>query len=118
MYADPYAVLGLARTASALDIKKAYFMRVREHPPERDSQGFQRVRAAYDALRTPAARAETDRQLIQPPPPYQPPRRLPPPDLAFHPADRWLDAQRDSDLERTDFRSDFRPIPDLSEGSI
>jgi len=56
--------------------------------------------------------------LIQPPPPYQPPRRLPPPDLAFHPADRWLDAQRDSDLERTDFRSDFRPIPDLSEGSI
>lgn len=115
---DPYSVLGLAREASAIDIKKAYFTRVREFPPERDPAGFQRIRAAYDALRTPAARAETDRQLIQTLPPYQAPRRLPPPDLSFHPEDRWLDARRDSDLERSDFRGDFRPIGDLNEASI
>jgi curved DNA-binding protein CbpA len=115
---DPYAVLGLSRQASMVDIKKAYFKLVREHPPERDPEGFQRLRTAYEALRTPAARAITDRQLIQPPPPYVPPRRLPPYDLEYHPEDRWLEARRGSDLERTDFTADFRPIPDLNEVSI
>lgn len=118
MNSDPYVVLGLTRQATALDIKKAYFVLVRMYPPERDPHGFQRIRAAYDALRTPIARAETDRQLTQAPPPYVPPRRLPPPDLAVRLEDRWLEARRDSELERTDFRADFRPIPELSEGSI
>lgn len=115
---DPYAVLRLTRQATALDIKKAYFMLVREFPPERDPAGFKRIRAAYDALRTPAARAETDLKLVQPPPPYTPPRRLPQPDLTFHAEDRWLEARSSSDLERTDFRADFRPIPQLHEDSI
>ncbi len=115
---DPYAVLHLSRQATALDIKKAYFVLVREYPPERDPAGFKRIRAAYDALRTPAARAETDLALLQPPPDYTPPRRLPQPDLSFHPADRWLEARTSSDLERTDFRADFRPIPNLDEDSI
>lgn len=115
---DPYTVLGLTRQAAALEIKKAYFTLVRQHSPERDPEGFQRIRAAYDALRTPEARANTDRQLIQPLPPYVPPRRLPVPDLTFHPEDRWIDARRNSDLERTDFQTDFRPIPDIGEASI
>ena len=113
--ADPYAVLGLNRQATALDIKKAYFTLVRQYPPERDPAGFQRIRAAYEALRTPAARANTDRQLIQAPPPYVPPRRLPSLDLAFHPADLLVEARHNSDLDRTDFQADFRPIPDLRE---
>lgn len=111
---DPYKVLGLSRQASMTDIKQAYFTLVREHPPERDPDSFKRIRAAYDALRTPEARANTDRQLIQLPPPYQPPR-LPALDLAFHEADRWWSARQHSDLTRTDFSADFRPVPDDEE---
>jgi curved DNA-binding protein CbpA len=109
---NPYSVLGLTPHASMIDIKRAYFGRVRMHPPETDPEGFQRIRAAYEALRTPASRAVTDRQLIQPPPPFSLARRLPPLDLDFHPADRWAEARGASDLDRTDFSDDFRPVPD------
>ncbi len=115
MDADPYTVLGLTRLVSMLEIKKAYFTLVRDHPPERDPDGFRRIRDAYEALRTPTARANTDRQLIQPPPPFTVPRRLAQPDLTFHPEDQWLDARQHSDLERFDCQKDFRPLPDLSE---
>jgi curved DNA-binding protein CbpA len=115
MDADPYTVLGLTRLATMLDIKKAYFKLVRDHPPERDAEGFRRVRSAYEALRTPTARADTDRQLIQSPPPFTAPRRLPQPDLTFHPEDQWLEARRSSDLDRFECQKDFRPLPDLSE---
>jgi len=43
---SPYAILGVERTATEAEIKRAYFARVREHPPERDPEGFKRVRAA------------------------------------------------------------------------
>jgi curved DNA-binding protein CbpA len=115
---DPYQVLGLPREATAVEIKRAYFALVKQHPPESDAEGFQRVRAAYDALRTPELRAETDRQLIQPPPPFVPPRRLPEYDLSFYPQDHLQAARRESDLEQLDFSAEFRPIPDLSEVSI
>ena len=109
---NPYAVLGLNASANMLDIKRAYFQLVRQHPPENDPEGFQRIRAAYEALRTPAARAETDRGLIHPPPDDLIPKRTPPLDMRFHPQDRWAEARLHSDLERTDFHADFRPPPD------
>src|SRR5258708_3272593 len=115
MNADPYSVLGLTRQATMLEIKQSYFKLVRQYPPERDPDGFRRIRDAYEALRTPVARADTDRQLIQPPPPFAVPRRLPQPDLTFHPEDQWLEARRSSDLDRADCQKDFRPLPDLSE---
>ncbi len=115
MNADPYTELGLTRQATMLEIKKAYFRLVRDHPPERDPDGFRRVRTAYEALRTPVARATTDRQLIQPPQPFVAPRRLPQPDLTFHPEGQWLEARHNSDLEQFDCQKDFRSLPDLSE---
>jgi curved DNA-binding protein CbpA len=118
LIADPYKMLGLSRKATALEIKKAYFTLVREHSPERDPEGFKRIRAAYEALRSPETRANTDRQLVQPPPLYQPPRNLPIADLTFHPEDQWWRARQYSDLGKTDFSADFRPIPDLREESI
>lgn len=110
---NPYAVLGLPREASPADIRKAYYDLVRRHPPERDPEGFRRVRAAYEALRTHSARANTDRQLVQMPAPFAPPRRTPAYDLSFHPEDRFREARRETDLENLDFSLDFRPIPDL-----
>jgi curved DNA-binding protein CbpA len=66
---NPYQVLGIERDATEAEIKRAYFTRVREHPPERDPDGFKRVRAAYEQLRASKERAETDLFLIDEPSP-------------------------------------------------
>ncbi len=57
---DPYKVLGLDRDAAEAEIKQAYFSLVREHSPEHDPEGFKRIRAAYEKLRSTSDRAETD----------------------------------------------------------
>jgi curved DNA-binding protein CbpA len=62
---SPYKILGVERTASQSEIKQAYFALVREHPPERDPEGFKRIRAAYEKLRAGGERAETDLLLIE-----------------------------------------------------
>src|SRR5262249_4975115 len=61
---DPYKTLGIERGASEAEIKQAYFTKVREHSPERDPDGFKRIRAAYEKLRSSGERAETDLFLI------------------------------------------------------
>lgn len=61
---DPYKVLGIERQATEAEIKRAYFTLVRQHPPERDPEGFKRIRAAYEKLRSERERAETDLFLI------------------------------------------------------
>jgi curved DNA-binding protein CbpA len=49
---NPFSALGIAETADDEAIKKAYLQRVREHPPERDPERFQVIRAAYEAIKT------------------------------------------------------------------
>lgn len=61
---NPYRVLGVERTATEAEIKQAYFALVREHPPERDPEGFKRIRAAYEKLRAGTERAQTNLLLI------------------------------------------------------
>jgi curved DNA-binding protein CbpA len=107
---DPYQVLGITRQATADAIKKAYFTKVREFPPENNPDQFKRVRTAYDALRTPEAKAATDLFLPHPPIPYQPYKRTPSYDLSFHREDWFVLAQVGTDLIRTDFSADFREI--------
>jgi curved DNA-binding protein CbpA len=107
---DPYEVLNLERTATEADIKKAYFARVREHPPERNPEQFKRIRSAYDMLRTPVARAATDLFLLQPPLAYEPYKRAPSFSLDFDETDKLRAAQAQTDLHQTNFRDDFRDI--------
>ncbi|MBN1205126.1 MAG: hypothetical protein JXB05_09405 [Myxococcaceae bacterium] len=54
---DPFAVLGLAPTLDLSALKRAYFAALARHPPHQDPEGFQRVRAAYEALTRPGALA-------------------------------------------------------------
>jgi curved DNA-binding protein CbpA len=61
---DPYKTLGVERSAAEAEIKQAYFALVREHSPERDPEGFKRIRAAYEKLRAVSDRATTDLLLI------------------------------------------------------
>lgn len=55
---DPYAVLGLPTTATADDVRRAYFRLVRTYTPEAHPEDFKRVRTAYETLRSPLRRAE------------------------------------------------------------
>jgi hypothetical protein len=43
--------LGVTRGASAEDVRRAYLRRVKAHPPERDPEGFQQAREAYELLK-------------------------------------------------------------------
>ena len=106
---NPYAVLGVGRTATNEEIKQAYFAQVRQHPPEREPAAFKRIRAAYDRLRTPERRVEADLQQFEPwPAPAR--ARKPRLDLAIHPEHVLAVAAAGSDLERTDFRGDYREV--------
>ncbi len=109
-YIDPYEVLVIPRTASAAAVKQAYFALVRAHPPEREPETFKQVRAAYERLRDPATRFETDMLLIErwPEPARQ--RRAPRLDLAVQPADVINAARALADLERTDWREHYGKV--------
>jgi curved DNA-binding protein CbpA len=48
----PFEVLGVEETAGDAVIKSAYLQKVREHPPEREPERFQEVRAAFEAIET------------------------------------------------------------------
>ena len=103
-YVDPYTELGLERTATAAEIKQAYFRLVRSHPPERDPQMFKRIRAAYEQLRDAERRLETDMRLVQAWPSSGRTRRTPKLDLTLHREDVLAVARSATDLERHDWR--------------
>lgn len=107
---DPYAVLGLSQSADQAEVRAAYFALVRQHSPEQDPETFKRIRSAYDKLRTAKRRAETDLFMLQPPPPWRPPRRQPKVNTAVSREEVLAVARARSDLERDDFSDDFRPV--------
>jgi curved DNA-binding protein CbpA len=113
---DPYGVLGIAHTASTEEVKKAYFALVRQHPPEKDPEAFKRIRAAYEQLRDPTQRQETDllrwQTWIEPALEPLPAEAAIDPALApvLDRADVIRAACALSDLGRTDFREDFREV--------
>ncbi len=103
-YTDPYETLGVARTATAAEVKQAYFSLVRAHPPEREPDMFKRIRSAYERLRDPERRAETDMLLLRSWPEPSRKRRLPKFDLKLHQEDVLTAARVGSDLQRSDWR--------------
>jgi len=78
-----WQTLGIAPTSDEATIKQAYAARIREHRPDRDPEGFRRVRAAYEeALRQrefirprheKKRRREADAPSTHPEPPPQNP---------------------------------------------
>ncbi len=45
-----YEILGISSDATAEEIKRAYFAKVRQHSPDKDPKAFQEIRAAYERL--------------------------------------------------------------------
>jgi curved DNA-binding protein CbpA len=109
-YVEPYAVLGLTRTATAADIKQAYFTLVRAHPPEREPEMFKRIRAAYERLRDPEQRLETDMLLLTAWPEPERKRRAPQPDVTLHHEDVLAAARSLSELERRDWSEHYGKV--------
>jgi curved DNA-binding protein CbpA len=66
---DPHQVLGIPAEAGDEEIRAAYLRKVKEYPPDRAPQEFERVRDAYETLRDPRRRA---RQLLLSADPKQP----------------------------------------------
>jgi curved DNA-binding protein CbpA len=109
-YVEPYTVLGLPRTATAAEIKQAYFALVRSHPPEREPERFKQIRAAYERLRDPEQRLETDMLLLTAWPDPERKRRAPQEDLTLHREDVLAVARSISDLERRDWREHYGTV--------
>ena len=53
---DPREVLGVSQDAGEEEIRAAYLRKVKEHPPDRSPEEFERIRDAYDSLRDPRRR--------------------------------------------------------------
>ena len=109
-YVDPYESLGLARSASAEEIKRAYFALVKANPPERNPEQFKRIRAAYECLRDPAKRRETDMLLLQPWPTPTRRKRAPKLTLGVSPADVLATLRVLTDLDRADWREQHEKV--------
>ncbi len=69
---DPYTVLGLARSASDADIKKAFRRLAKDNHPDRNAndaragERFKEASAAYEILSDPVTRGQFDRGEIGP----------------------------------------------------
>jgi curved DNA-binding protein CbpA len=58
--ADLYSRLGVSRSASAEEIKRAYLALVRQYTPERAPEAFKRIREAYETLNNSETRRQYD----------------------------------------------------------
>ena len=54
---DPCLVLGLPPGAGDEEVRAAYLHKIKEHPPDRDPEQFERIRDAYQMLQGPRQRA-------------------------------------------------------------
>jgi hypothetical protein len=54
---DAREILGVAPNAGDAEIRAAYLRKVKENPPDRAPELFERVRDAYELLRDPRRRA-------------------------------------------------------------
>jgi len=116
---DPFQLLGVSPEATDEDVRSAYFQKVKEFPPERDPEGFKRIRKAYDSLRNQEDRILVLLSRYHPPPPLEdimevkPAERLP---LEFEDLKRILLSV--TDLERNSFKSDHTKMEPLIDALL
>ena len=62
----PREVLGVNQDAGEEEIRTAYVRKVKEHPPDRSPEEFERIRDAYDNLRDPRRRMRESLLSVDP----------------------------------------------------
>lgn len=55
---DPWEVLGVPADASEETLRQAYLKKLRQYPPDRAPEEFERIRDAYDMARKPGMRMQ------------------------------------------------------------
>ncbi len=63
---DPQTILDVPQDADAGEIRSAYLNKIKEYPPERCPEEFERVRDAYKILSDPRRRARVMLQSANP----------------------------------------------------
>lgn len=58
MTEDPEMILGVEANASSEEIRAAYLDKVKQFPPERDPEKFEKIRDAYQLMCDPRSRAK------------------------------------------------------------
>lgn len=53
---DARAILGISLDAGEEEIRAAYLHKVKEHPPDRSPEEFEKIRDAWETLRDPRRR--------------------------------------------------------------
>lgn len=108
---NPFDVLGVDEDASDADVKKAYFQMVRQFTPEKHAERFKQIREAYDLLKDPSQRLEAKvfSFMKSSSAPDSEGVELPPIQLDGDIFLAWM-KQNLTDLERTDFTSDFNEV--------
>jgi len=71
MNEDPKSILGVSADAGEEEIRNAYLKKIRQYPPDRAPEEFERVRDAYETLRDPCARTLAMLRSIDPKAPLQ-----------------------------------------------
>ena len=66
---EAQTVLGVAPDADPASLHQAYLVKVRQYPPDREPDMFEKVRNAYEQLKDPQVRA---RQVLVAPDPTRP----------------------------------------------
>jgi DnaJ-domain-containing protein 1 len=92
---DPQNILGVSQDADAGEIRSAYLNKIKEYPPERCPQEFERVRDAYDILSDPRHRARAMLQSANPEAPLATLLDNQKQDRQFVGPDVWLAAMRE-----------------------
>src|SRR5262249_2290245 len=64
---SPADILGVRPDANPEEIRAAYVRKVKEHPPDRSPEEFERIRDAYETLRDPRRRM---REILLSPDPH------------------------------------------------
>jgi curved DNA-binding protein CbpA len=88
---DPKDILGVGQDAGEEEIRAAYVRKLKEHPPDRSPEEFERIRDAYDSLRDPRRRMRDRLLSIDPCAPFVSIIPLNPRHRAFTGPRPWLE---------------------------
>jgi curved DNA-binding protein CbpA len=88
---DPRAVLGVNPDDGEEEIRAAYLRKVKEHPPDRSPEEFERIRDAYDSLRDPRRRMRERLLSVDPSMPFRSVVELKTPRRLFAGPQPWLE---------------------------
>jgi curved DNA-binding protein CbpA len=63
---DPHSILGISKDSGEEEIRRAYLEKIRQYPPDRSPEEFERIRDAYAVLNNPLHRMRAQLFSVDP----------------------------------------------------